>query len=370
MTLSPQHELALLLNYAFLDKAPHIMTLMSHFSSIDDFKSGFDELMAQTSFAEKTQVILRNKLNEFHLDTYLQELDQFQIRFVFYDDPEYPTLLKAISDPPYVLFYRGNIELVSQPILGVVGPRACTEYGRNVTKRMVREIVPHLTICSGLAKGIDTIAHQAALEHPAPTISVVATGLDEVYPVENKKLFFEIVEKGVVLSEYPTNTEPLAYRFPQRNRIISGLSKGILVAEAAVKSGSLITAQLALEHGRDVFAVPGSIFSEMSVGTHLLIQDGAKLVRDPNDILDEYFPRRIPQKGMNSADKPIVSYEKMGLTDVQLQIIQRLMTEPLTLDELVMKTNFTVQSILESLTLLELGNIIIQKGMEYQLVRP
>lgn len=366
-SLTEKQSLILLLNTLFCDKPNHLNTLAQAFSSITDFTDGFKDYLGQTAITDKTQIYYQNKISQFHLESYLFELETHGIHCLFWDSPHYPALLKAIPDAPPVLFYKGDIALLSHAILGVVGPRICTEYGKNVTKRLVSEILPLLTVCSGLARGVDTIAHQTALEHQCPTISVVATGLDMVYPSENKALFQKIVEYGLVLSEYPVGSEPLHYRFPQRNRIISGLSKGVLLPEAAAKSGSLITAHLALEFGRDVFAVPGSIFSEKSVGTNHLIQDGAKLITWGHDILYEYFPNLKAEPESNTTTDPH-KYQGLNLSDTQLFILAQLSTMPLSLDDLILKTQKTVQAMLESLTILEMESLIMMKDGKYQIV--
>lgn len=355
--MNQKEELALLLNYLFCDKPNHLNLLLETFTSIDDFRNGFDDYLAQSSMMVKTQLVYKNRLEHFDLKKYIDQLQTHEIRFILKGSEFYPHQLAHIYDPPGLLFYKGNLELLKNPILGVVGSRHFSAYGKSVTQFLVKGVLDRLTICSGLARGIDSIAHQTALENGKGTISVVATGLDQIYPAENKPLFKDIVAKGLVLSEYPVGTEPLAFRFPQRNRIISGLSKGVLVAEAALQSGSLITAHLALEYGRDVFCVPGNIFSEGSFGIHQLIQEGAKLVSRPNDILQEYFS---DLRDSSKNEKNSNTYDHLTLNQAQRSIINAISSEPLTLDELAAKTHETVQGLLESITLLEIGNIVSQ----------
>ena len=206
------------------------------------------------------------------------------------EDKDYPEQLKKIKNAPEALYFRGKIK-PDEVCFAIVGTRRCSSYGKQVALEIAGNLSePGLTIVSGLAPGIDTFAHTAVVEQGGRTIAVLGTGLDEksIYPKENIKLARKIVElEGLLISEYPPGTRGTRFSFPQRNRIISGLSKGVLVIEAKQKSGSLITAAYALEQGRDVFAVPGSIYSDYSKGTHKLIKQGAKLTEDINDIIEE-----------------------------------------------------------------------------------
>ncbi len=206
-------------------------------------------------------------------------------------DPRYPQPLRDIFDPPVALFARGRVELLATLMLGVVGTRRPTPYGMAATERLSGDLArARLTIVSGMARGIDTAAHRAALEAGGNTIAVLGCGVDLVYPTENRKLAAEIAERGLIVSEFPMGAPAFPQNFPIRNRIISGLGLGVLVVEGAQYSGSSITARLALEQGREVFAVPGSIISKMSWGPNLLIKQGAKLVQDWNDVVVELGP--------------------------------------------------------------------------------
>ncbi|MEK7404523.1 MAG: DNA-processing protein DprA [Acidobacteriota bacterium] len=203
-------------------------------------------------------------------------------------EPRYPERLREIYDPPVVLFARGRLELLGSSMLAVVGTRRSTTYGLAATERLAGDLArAGLTIASGMARGIDTAAHQAALAAGGDTVAVLGCGVDLVYPTENRRLAAELAQKGLLLSEFPMTTPAYPQNFPIRNRIISGLSVGVLVVEGAQYSGSSITARLALEQGREVFAVPGNITSRMSWGPNLLIKQGAKLVQDFNDVIVE-----------------------------------------------------------------------------------
>jgi len=203
-------------------------------------------------------------------------------------DPRYPPALREIFDPPVVLFARGRLELLEEPMLAVVGTRRPTPYGVAVAERLASELArAGLVIVSGMARGIDTAAHRGALAVDGDTVAVFGCGLDVVYPAENRALAGELARKGLIVSEFPMGTPGQPQNFPVRNRIISGMSLGVLVVEGAQYSGSAITARLAMEQGREVFAVPGNITSRMSWGPNLLIKQGAKLVQEASDVLDE-----------------------------------------------------------------------------------
>ncbi|MES2205245.1 MAG: DNA-processing protein DprA [Pseudomonadota bacterium] len=211
-------------------------------------------------------------------------------------DSRYPSALLNLSDPPPVIFYHGQLTLLANPMLAIVGGRNATSQGCRDAEAWAEALAHEgLTIVSGLAQGIDGAAHKGALKAKGSTIAVIATGVDRIYPSQHRDLAHEIAEKGALLSEFPLGTPAKSPHFPRRNRLISGLSAGCLVIEAAIKSGSLITARLAAEQGRDVFAIPGSIHSPLSKGCHLLIKEGAKLVEAAEDVLEELRGIRAPQ---------------------------------------------------------------------------
>lgn len=249
-------------------------------------------------------------------------------------DEEYPSWLAEVFDPPNLLYCRGAIPK-SELYIGIVGARRSTTYGRQAARKIASELAASgAVVVSGAARGIDSAAHLGALEN-GKTIAVLGCGVDVVYPPENKKLLADIAENGAVISEYPPGTQPHPGLFPARNRIISGISQGLLVVEAAAKSGALITATYAMEEGRDVFAVPGSIFSAVSVGTNRLIQDGVKPITCGQDILDEYR--------MNGSHTEI---EKLSLTKEEDMVHTALQYDyAMSTEELAMKTNLDVRQI-------------------------
>jgi DNA processing protein len=210
------------------------------------------------------------------------------VAVVPYQDPRYPPRLKEIYDPPLLLYVRGRAELLQGHTLAVVGTRRPTPYGKSVAEKLSRDMVRMgLTHVSGMARGVDAASHAGALDAGGDTVAVLGTGVDTPYPAENRKLYEQIVHRGCVVSEFRMGTTPFPQNFPLRNRVISGMSLGVMVVEGAQYSGSLITARLALEHGREVFAIPGNIVSKQSWGPNLLIKDGAKLVQEAADIVEE-----------------------------------------------------------------------------------
>ena len=271
--------------------------------------------------------VLYNKLliHQENTDIYklASEWEKSDIHICSVNDPEYPKLLLQTFNPPYVFYYRGTLP-TTENCVAIVGARRASAYGKNVATMLAAELAEaNIWVVSGAARGIDTAAHQGALTK-GYTIAVLGCGVDVAYPPENRKLLAHIAECGAVVSEYPPKTVAHPGQFPARNRIINGLSRGVIVVEAAEKSGALITADFALEEGRDVFAVPGSIFSQSSKGTHKLIKQGAKLVESSIDILEEYrlqLGKNEPMKLELSVEEELVyktlSYESpVGIEDI------------------------------------------------------
>jgi DNA processing protein len=248
----------------------------------------------QVAALRSTEELLQHGKKELEL---LRHNNCLAINF---SDASYPELLREIPDPPPVLYTRGRQELLKSSCLAIVGSRAATAYGKRVCRSLAAEISPFLTIVSGMALGIDTEAHAGALSGGGNTIAVLGTGLDIAYPEQNRRLYEQIGSHGLLVSEYPLGTKPEGFRFPARNRIIAGIGSGVLVVEAARKSGSLITAQIALDNGREVFAVPGQIDSLKSDGTHWLLKQGAKLVQSAQDVIEELCHERETSSVPNS----------------------------------------------------------------------
>ena len=268
-------------------------------------------------------------------------------------DDRYPSLLKEIPDPPPYLYLKGTLP-ASRTTIAVVGSRSASDYGISITSRLSRELAEQgVTIVSGLALGVDTAAHRAALQAKGATIGVLGCGIDLVYPSINRQLYREMEERGAIISEFPVGTPPDAPNFPRRNRIISGLSRGVLVVEAAEKSGSLITAGFALEQGREVFAVPGNITFRASRGTNSLIKQGAKLVESVSDIIGELPPESAGLPGWA---------RKQGfvLSPAEEKICLILADKPLHIDELTVRSGLTVSAVSAMLLRLELQGAVMQ----------
>ncbi|MGT2716164.1 DNA-processing protein DprA [Streptococcus respiraculi] len=234
----------------------------------------------------KNPVIFIEKYKQLDLKRCREEFNRFP-SFSILDDI-YPLELKQMYNPPVLLFYQGDLSLLEHPKLGVVGARSASTTGTQSIKKIINELNNRFVIVSGLARGIDTAAHMATLKNGGKTIAVIGSGLDVAYPKENRRLQAYIAKHHLILSEYTARDQPLKYHFPERNRIIAGLSQGIIVAEAKMRSGSLITCEYALNEGRDIFVIPGSITDEKSVGCHFLIQEGAKCITSGIDVLSEY----------------------------------------------------------------------------------
>jgi DNA processing protein len=286
------------------------------------------------------------------------------------DDGSYPFLLREISDPPITLYVRGNWQACFEsPCVAVVGSRRCSTYGENASLMLSRDLAERgITIVSGLARGIDTAAHRGAINGHSKTIAVLGTGIDEVYPKENAKLIDEILDSGgAIVSQFPLGTPPLKENFPYRNRVISGLSFGVLVIEASERSGSLITARLAVEQNREVFSVPGNITSKNSFGTNYLIKDGAKLVQQWQDVVNE-LPREISSKILPPAIaetseevevKPQIELVPADMTEHEAKIWSLISSdEPTHLDNLVEITGLSVGDLLNALLGLEMRDLI------------
>ncbi len=283
----------------------------------------------------------------------LMWLEQQNNAVVTYNDSLYPALLKQIADPPPMLFVRGNAELLSKPQLAIVGSRNPSAIGMETASAFAKTLSRHgFVITSGLALGIDAASHQGALAAKGYTIAVAGTGLDRVYPARHLQLATEIVNTGAMVSEFPPGTLAKANHFPRRNRIISGLCQGLLVVEAAKSSGSLITARMALEQNREVFAIPGSIHNPLARGCNALIREGAKLVETAQDILEEF--NQYFQEDKTHPENVIET-----TLDLELQtLLNRIMYSPTAIDKLVEETGNQVEAISSMLLILELQGYI------------
>lgn len=288
------------------------------------------------------------------VDTELRELDAIGGRALLCTDNDYPQLLRRIACPPPVLYVRGRTGPLSRPAVAVIGSRAATSYGRRTARILARDLAGRgVSVISGLAQGIDTEAHAGCLDGNGYTLGVLGCGLDVIYPRTNCGLYQRIAERGLLVSEYPLRTRPDAFRFPARNRIIAGLSRGVVVVEAAKRSGTLITVQHALEEGREVFAVPGQIDSAKSAGSHWLLQQGASLVVCADDIIE--YLGLAPAGGR---DRPPVKDRLAGRDTAADEVLQLIEPYPLARDELLRLSGLGSARLSELLLLLELEGII------------
>lgn len=284
-------------------------------------------------------------------------------RIIHQQDPHYPALLLHIPDPPPVLYCYGKLSSDACHI-AVVGSRKATGYGKTCARRLSNELaLEGVSVISGMASGIDTAAHIGAIEARGNTIAVLGSGLEHIYPASNRKLFHRIAENGAVISEFALDTTPKPHHFPQRNRIISGMALGTVVVEAAKRSGSLITARLAAEQGREVFAVPGSIHANTARGTHDLIKQGAKLVENAQDIIEEVGPHIALNEGpsTNIAKRTHTAAKTLPLTELEEQLLATIGPYPVHIDELARRCDREMGTLTATLCQLELKGIINQE---------
>ena len=271
------------------------------------------------------------------------------------EDRDYPELLKEIYDPPLVLYGKGNVKLLNTLAIGVVGTRNPSYYGTQMAKRLSADLVANnITIVSGMALGIDSSAHWGALNQQGATIAVLGCGVNYIYPKENIKLYEELLKQGAVISEYLPSLQPIPGNFPARNRIISGLSKGVVVVEAASKSGALITADMAIEQGRDVFAVPGLVSNPQAKGPHMLIKNGAKLVETVEDILEEYELDRLNIETFGK------SKTELDLSIIEKGIMNTIEKQPVQFEEICAALDISSGELNKHLLQLELKGLIKQ----------
>lgn len=331
---------------------------------LDHFEDATSVLAAPPATLQKVPGVGRKLANEISLaaehvdavsqirlcaDNHIEIVDQFSDR--------YPKPLREIHDPPPVLFCRGSLIDEDALAISIVGSRHATHYGRRVAEKLSRGLAnAGYTVVSGMARGIDAAAHRGALAAGGRTIAVLGSGLLNIYPAEHAELAGTIADNGAVISEFVPDRAPKGTAFPQRNRIVTGLSLGTIVVEAAERSGALISARLAMEQGREVFAVPGSIESRMSRGCHQLIRDGAKLVESIDDVLEELGPLMTPMK--NSAGQTIHHPAELQLNEQESQILQAIETSPTDIDTIVERTALPVTRVLSTISVLEIRRLI------------
>lgn len=338
-----------------------ISQLLAHFQGVEELWYASETALHETSLSGRLIEHFVSARKSIDLEKEFEKVKSLQVNIVTLEDDTYPPLLRAIPDPPTLLYVRGELMRADDKCLAVVGTRKPSKYGRDVAYRLANYVAQQdITIISGLAQGIDTASHHGALDSGGRTIAVLGNGIDRIYPSENRELADEIVKNGAIIAEMPIGTAPLAKNFPRRNRIISGMSLGVLVAEAPEKSGSLITVESAIEQGREVFAVPHNIFSKTGRGTNQLIQEGAKLVLRVRDILDE-----LDITHLNTQTK-IQTEQVQPENDIEKQILSVLGPDPIHIDEIVRLTQLSTHLVSSTLTILELKGLAEVAGpMQY-----
>lgn len=317
------------------------------------------EALAQVGLDRRSLENLLETRARVDLDRELRRVAATGAHVLTWEDEAYPRLLAEIPDPPPILYIRGELKPEDAWAVAVVGTRRASTYGREVTRRLVTVLAQSgVTVVSGLARGIDAVAHQTALEAGGRTIAVLGCGIDLVYPPEHRDLARRIAGQGALVTEYPPGTPPEPGNFPPRNRIISGLSLGVLITEAGRDSGALITADYAAEQGRDVFAVPGSILSAGCAGTNRLIQDGAKPVLDAADILQELNLTMVAEQKE--------ARQTLPATETEALLLAHLSAEPVHVDDLTRAVGLPVAQVTSTLALMELKGMVRQVGgMKY-----
>ncbi len=353
------------LNLVLSDSLRSAQKVVARYPSLEEaFRVSPEELQVLGVEKAKARELASPSLLERAVQT-IRWLEKKEFFLLTVDDPEYPEVLDEIFDPPYVLYGAGRPEVLEEACLAIVGARRPTPYGKAVAEKLSADLAATgLVIVSGLARGIDSIAHWGALES-GKTVAVLGSGLDDIYPRENKGLFRKIAERGAVITEFPPGMPPLGFHFPLRNRIISGLSLATLVVEATRQSGSLITACLALEQNRDVMAVPGNLTSDLSRGTNWLLRSGAKLVETWEDVVEE-LP--LPLRESLLAPKAEEKRKVPTMSPQERSVYDRLRADTLThIDELVEAADTSVSEMLALLLGLELKGLVRQApGKHFQ----
>jgi DNA processing protein len=357
-------ELKYILGFSKLDGVGSLSLyqIYEHFGSMRDaWNASALEWMVLPSLRQSTIEKFKERQKTIELDVLEAELQHKKIQAVTIEDKEYPYLLKEIHNPPLVFFVKGSLDACNlEKTLAIVGSRQCSFSAIENTKKMIAQLGDNeIVIVSGMARGIDTAAHEAALGAGLKTIAVMGSGFDNIYPTSNKTLFSKIINgNGAVISEYYPDKKPDAFRFPQRNRIISGFSKGTLVVEAGLKSGALITARLCLEQNRELMCLPGLIANPNTQGTHKLLKDGAGLVTCSEDILNYLQWTQSDNINKNNEDK------KIELNKEESNIYDILNYEAIEIDKIIFLSGLTIGDIMVTLTSLELKGLITQTNGE------
>ena len=338
------------------------MRLLSQFESPHQvFQAKCRDLQNVSGVGAKLAQSIIQSSSTIDVDQQIEIAANNNVHILLESHDDYPPLLKEIHDPPGVIFSLGKLQSIDQLAVAIVGTRHATNYGKQQAKQLATQLaLAGITVVSGLARGIDTVAHQSALAAGGRTVAVLANGVLKPYPPENTELAQQIAAQGCVLSEATPTQPPRSGMFPQRNRIISGLTLGTIVIEAATRSGALITARHAWEQNREVFAVPGPVDSRMSQGPHQLIRDGAKLVTSIDDVLEELGPLA------HTAERPdgttVRVPAEVKLNDVESQILQAIQTEGTLIDDITRSSAIPVHRVLSTISVLEMRSLVRRVG--------
>ncbi len=340
-----------------------LRALLDSYGSIERAWHASPEQLRSAGIDGRSIKNLLKARSELDLDREVERVAAVGAQALTWDSPKYPRLLLETSAPPPVLYVRGELMEEDSWAVAVVGTRRASTYGREVTRRLAGSLARNgITVVSGMARGIDGVAHRAALEAGGRTIAVYGCGIDQVYPPEHRELASQIGAQGALVSDYPPGTAPEARNFPPRNRIISGLSLGVLVTNAGKSSGALITADFAAEQGRDVFAVPGSILTQGSLGPNRLIQDGAKLVTRAEDVLEELNLTMVAEQAE--------ARQRLPEDETEAALLRHLSEDPTHVDELQQESDLPIAEVTSTLALMELKGMVRQVGgMKYVVAR-
>jgi DNA processing protein len=340
-----------------------LRALLDYYGTVEAAWSAPADGLREVGLDRRSLANLVQSRSELDLSAELEKLKKAGVQALTWEDDAYPQRLRMIGDPPIVLYVKGELRPSDDWAVGMVGTRHPSTYGREAARTLAADLARSgVTIVSGLARGIDGQAHRAALEAGGRTIAVLGSGVDVIYPWENLKLAQDIIAQGALVSEYPLGTQPEASNFPPRNRIISGLSRGVVVVEAGEQSGALITADFAAEQGRDVFAVPGSIFHRSSVGTNRLIRDGAAPVLSANDVLETL--------NMTSVAQHVEAQMLLPADETEARLFDLLSDDPVHVDEIGRAAELPIAQVSSTLALMELKGLVHQVGgMNYTRAR-
>jgi len=343
--------------------ATRLRALLDYFGDLETAWNAPIHDLQQAGLDKRSLANLVKLRGEIDLEAEVAKVHRLGLQVLTWDDPDYPRSLRQVYNAPPLLYVRGRLERRDEWAVAIVGTRQASAYGREATRLLAGGLArAGVTIVSGMASGVDTEAHRACLEAGGRTLAVLGSGVDVIYPPQNARLAAEIVERGAILSDYALGTKPDGVNFPPRNRIVSGLSLGTIVVEADIGSGALITAGFAAEQGRAVLAVPGSILARGSRGTHRLIQQGARLVANVTDVLEELNLTMVSEQAQAQATLPE--------NETEAVLLRHISTNPLHVDELGRAVGLPIAQVTSTLALMELKGMVRQVGgMHYVLAR-